>query len=166
MAFGTAPRRIGSEWYTRSGRKLDNPTSFKVYESLPPPPGVTDWSGGDVVSDAYGQTYVRHKLLGMVPVRSDSSAGMIVPGGVPISLAVRTRLANGGAAEHVQREEMQFYPGEDSRQSFPRKFFNGLCGGCHGSVSGQEIELAAKPDILTQASQVAARDTAPANLAR
>jgi hypothetical protein len=151
---------------TRSGRPLDNPSSFKVYESLPPPAGVTDFSGGDVVSDAYGQVYVRRQLLGSVPVRSDSSAGVLLPGGVPVSLGVRTRLADGGAAEHIQREEMQFYPGEDSRQSFRRNLFNGLCGGCHGSVSGREIEIAVKPDILTQASQVAARDAAPTNLSR
>jgi hypothetical protein len=151
---------------TRSGRRLDNPSSFKVYESLPPPPGVTDYSGGDVVSDAYGQVYVRRQLLGSVPVRGDSSAAMILPGGVPVSLGVRTRLADGGSAEHVQREEMQFYPGEEARQSFQREFFNGLCGGCHGSVSGREMELAVKPDILTQASQVEARDAPPMNLAR
>ena len=64
----------------------------------------------------------------------------------------------------MQREEMQFYPGERSRQSFPRKLFNGLCGGCHGSISGLEMELAVKPDILTQASQVVARDVTHTDL--
>jgi hypothetical protein len=52
----------------------------------------------------------------------------------------------------IQRETMQFYPGENSRQSMPRGFFNALCGGCHGSISGREIDVAADVDILTRAS--------------
>jgi hypothetical protein len=58
----------------------------------------------------------------------------------------------------MQREEMQFYPGEVVRQGFKRDLFNGMCGGCHGSISGQENEVAVNPDILTQASSVIARD--------
>jgi hypothetical protein len=34
----------------------------------------------------------------------------------------------------------------------PRGFFNALCGGCHGSISGREIDVAADVDILTRAS--------------
>jgi hypothetical protein len=33
-----------------------------------------------------------------------------------------------------------------------------LCGGCHGSVSGAELDVVANPDILTSASDVAALD--------
>ena len=65
---------------------------------------------------------------------------------------------------HHQREAMQFYPGEAARQSFPRKLFNGVCGNCHGSVSGYEDDIAANPDILTRASAVVARDQEPADL--
>jgi len=152
---------------TRSGRRLDPVTSFRVYESLPPEPGVTDFGSGGtyVTSDKYGQLYARRQLLGSVPVQGDSSAGMILPGGVPVTLAVRAKLAGDKApADHFQREEMQFYPGEVGKQSFKREQFNGLCGGCHGSVTGREMELAANPDILTSASQVQARDRAHTNL--
>jgi hypothetical protein len=152
---------------TRSGRRIEPVTSFRVYESLPPEPGVTDYgSGGSyVTSDKYGQLYARRQLLGSVPVQADSSAGMILPGGVPVTLAVRAKLAGDKApVDHFQREEMQFYPGEVGKQSFKRTQFNGLCGGCHGSVSGYEMELAANPDILTSASQVSARDGAHTNL--
>ncbi len=152
---------------TRSGRSLGGATSFRVYENLPPEPGVTDFASGGtyVTEDKYGQLYARRQLLGSVPVRTDSSAGMILPGGVPITLETQVALEGDGAPRsHFQREEMQFYPGEISKQAFPRRFFNGLCGGCHGSISGHEIELAAKPDILTAASQVAARDAAHTNL--
>lgn len=152
---------------TRSGRALPSSEAFNVYEDLPPEPGVTDYASGGsyVLSDAYGQEYIRRQLLGSVPVESDDSAAMMLPGGVPISLEVDEKLAiDGGAAAHQQREEMQFYPGERAHQSFQRNLFNGLCGGCHGSVSGREMDLAVKPDILTTASQVIARDASPTDL--
>jgi hypothetical protein len=152
---------------TRSGRELLSLASFGVWEDLPPGPGVIDYpSGGNyVTNDAYGQQYLRRQLLGSVPVQTDGSAIVTLPGGVPVTLEVPVKLAgDGSAATHQQREEMQFYPGERAHQSFQRKFFNGLCGGCHGSVSGREVDLAVKPDILTQASQVAARGMSPADL--
>ncbi len=152
---------------TRSGREIPSLGSFSVYEDLPPEPGVTDFgSGGSyVLSDKYGQQYIRRQLLGSVPVESDNSASMLLPGGVPVSLEINAKLAgDGGAVAHQQREEMQFYPGERAHQSFRRDLFNGLCGGCHGSVSGRELELAVKPDILTTASQVTARDKSPTDL--
>jgi hypothetical protein len=152
---------------TRSGRPIVGLGSFRVWEDLPPEQGVVDYpSGGNyVTNDAYGQQYIRRQLLGSVPVQSDGSAIVSLPGGVPVSLEVKAKLAgDGGPVSHQQREEMQFYPGERAHQSFQRNLFNGLCGGCHGSVSGREVELAVKPDILTQASQVAARDMSPTDL--
>jgi hypothetical protein len=110
-----------------------------------------------VYDDAYGQVYVRRSPLGTVGTFNDGSAKLLLRGGVPVVIA--TRLALAGDAEpvpHFQREEMQFYPGEAARQSFRRDQFNGLCGGCHGSVSGVELDVAANPDILTSASDVAA----------
>ncbi|HEV8549612.1 MAG TPA: hypothetical protein VGQ57_11305 [Polyangiaceae bacterium] len=146
---------------TRSGRKLEPTTSFRVYESLPPTSDVKDYASGGsyVVSDKYGQVYARRQLLGSVPVQKDNSAGMLLPGGVPVTLDVRAELAGDTApTDHFQREEMQFYPGESGKQAFPRRLFNGLCGGCHGSLTGEELQLAANPDVLTAASQVAARN--------
>jgi hypothetical protein len=90
---------------------------------------------------------------------------MRIRGGAPITLEVLAELA--GEPEpiaHFQREEMQFYPGEVVRQGFRRDLFDGLCGGCHGSVSGKENEIAVNPDILTQASSVIARGQAPTDL--
>ena len=52
---------------------------------------------------------------------------------------------------------MQFYPGEYANQALPATFFNGLCAGCHGSVSGRETDISVQPDILTQASSVIAK---------
>jgi hypothetical protein len=88
-----------------------------------------------------------------------------LPGGAPIVLQTAAQLAGDGApTSHFQREEMQFYPGEEIRQSFRREFFNGMCGGCHGSISGLELDVAVNPDIMTQASSVAAKNAQPADL--
>ncbi len=51
-----------------------------------------------------------------------------------------------------QREAMVFAPGESSHQSFRAEFFDALCGQCHGSLSGRPLDIALKPDFVTQAS--------------
>jgi hypothetical protein len=56
------------------------------------------------------------------------------------------------------------YPGERANQSFRRDLFDGICAGCHGSVTGREDHVAVNPDILTQASQVTARGDLPTEL--
>jgi WD40 repeat protein len=148
---------------TRSGRPL--PKDFglvQFWEQLPPGPGVIDYASGGafVTGDAYGSVYARRRSLGSVmPNPGDGSARVRLPGGMPFNLAVQVQLD--GDAEptlHHQREAMQFYPGESARQSFRRELFNGVCAGCHGSVSGYENDIATNPDILTRASEVLARD--------
>jgi hypothetical protein len=154
---------------TRSGRYVSEPTQILkgVWESLPPS-GATSFADADpkfVTSDDFGQVYVRRRLLGTPLVNEDGSTSMRIRGGAPITLEVLTEL--GGEKEptaHMQREEMQFYPGEVVNQGFRRDLFDGLCGGCHGSVSGKENEIAVNPDILTQASDVIARKKAPTDL--
>jgi hypothetical protein len=140
---------------TRSGRPiLERTSDLRVWESLPPP--LSGDLSGFLTTDAYGELYAARGLLGSVDVLNDQSAAMRIRGGVPIVLETIAALAGGQPAPHAQREEMQFYPGEHARQSFPRQFFDGLCGGCHGSVSGEELDLSVNPDILTQASNVEA----------
>jgi WD40-like Beta Propeller Repeat len=152
---------------TRTGRHIAGNYPLEVWESLPPEPGVTsfDQGGAYVTDDQYGKVYVRRRLLGAADLESDGSTKVLITGGMPITLATTVQLASDGApTKHFQREEMQFYPGEWSHQSFQRKFFNGLCGGCHGAVSGYDSELAVNPDILTQASIVEASTTAPIDI--
>ncbi len=150
---------------TRSGRELPTGAGFEVWEDLPPEQGVTSFDAGGqyVTNDDFGQLYVRRRKLGSPKIYSDGSAVMQVPGGVPLVLATNIKLAgDGSATAHFQREEMQFYPGEWVRQGFRRQLFDGVCGNCHGAVSGQEDHVAVNPDILTQASRVEAR-SAPAS---
>lgn len=152
---------------TPTGRPIEPVTSFDVYESLPPPLTVTDFAGGgtNVVKDAFGQVYVSRRLLGHVPIDGDGSAHFQVPGGLPFSFGLPdTQMSQQGKWPRQQRETLQFSPGEYSHQSFRREFFNGLCANCHGAISGHQIDVAVLPDILSQASQVQARDEAPTNL--
>jgi mono/diheme cytochrome c family protein len=34
----------------------------------------------------------------------------------------------------------------------PRRLFDGMCAGCHGSVSGRELDVGVSVDVLTSAS--------------
>lgn len=154
---------------TRSGRPLpDNLGAVEFWEQLPPEPGVVGFDSQSpfLTSDSFGPLYVRRRALGSVtPDAEDGSAHVRLPGGVPFNLAVRIQLAGDAEATlHHQREANQFYPGESARQSFPRELFDGVCGNCHGSVSGLENDIATNPDILTRASNVAARDREAADL--
>lgn len=147
---------------TRSGRSFaqSSPPPIQVWQSLPPEPGVTSFenAGPYVVNDQFGQVYVRRGQLGTVNLYSDGSAKIGLPGGTPFLFATEVALQGDPKPTlHFQREEMVVYPGEVARSSFKRDFFNGFCGGCHGSITGREDNIAVKPDILTQASQVEAR---------
>ena len=146
---------------TRTGRVL--PTQkypVEIWESLPPEAGVKSYADGGsfVVDDAFGKVYARRRLRGVANQEGDGSVKFEVPGGMPLVLATSVRLTGETQDEfHHQREEMQFYPGEWVRQSFRRDLFDGMCAGCHGSVSGYESDIATNPDILTKASNVQAR---------
>ncbi len=160
---------------TRIGRPLDRDIGgFDVFAELPPPAGTSSFGelGGDVVSDDFGQVYVHRNNLGHVPLNADGSASFRIVGGLPIVLQVTGHdgqplsFADGAPFSGVmtQREEMQFYPGERARQSFRRVLFNPLCGGCHGSLSGRELDNAADVDILTHASEVMTQGQDPIDL--
>jgi hypothetical protein len=163
---------------TRTGRPLDKRLGgLEVLESLPPPVESTAFSAlptQRVVEDAYGSLYVHYQSLGVVPLSADGSARFRFLGGHPIVLRP-TDLAGEpltfpeGApfdGEMTQREEMQFYPGERANQSFPRQFFNGLCGGCHGSITGYELDVAVDIDALTSASRTLAAEEPAHDLVR
>ena len=157
---------------TREGRPINRDIGgFDVLEALPPPTGTTSFGdvSADVVTDAFGQVYRRYNTMGFVPLDADGSARFIFPGGTPIILRATTgggtplEFAEGGpfAGEMIQREQMQFYPGERSNQSLGRPLFNGLCAGCHGSITNRELDVFVNPDILTSASRSLSYDSDP-----
>ncbi len=144
---------------TRTGRDITPFGALQLFEVLPPEAGIKsfDDASGNVEEDDFGRVYVRRRQLSPVALASDGSARVRVPGGMPITYRAEVELAgDAGPEARYVREQFQFYPGEEVRQGFPRGLFNGLCGGCHGSVSGQELDVAANPDVLTSASSVSA----------
>ena len=154
---------------TRTGRVT--PTSnfnLSLWEDLPPEAGVTSFDSANpnsVFSDDYGKVYVRRGLLGSPTIYGDGSASVTIRGGIPLVLQARVQLAaDSQPKDHFQREEMQFYPGEVVRQGFPKPLFNGICAGCHGSLSGYETDISTNPDILSQASRVEAKERNPSDL--
>jgi hypothetical protein len=164
---------------TPTGRLIDpGLTSFDVYEDLPPDPGVTSFAAANstyVAQDDFGSVWVKRRpLMTGVPMQSDASAHMQLPGGVPIVFHLPdTPLSTQMKLPRWQREEVEYAPGETLNQSMPAdsinstfgpSFFNSLCGQCHNSISGQPVDVAVNPDILTQASMVLGRTQSPTNL--
>jgi hypothetical protein len=154
---------------TREGRPIrSDVASVKLFEARPPPADATTFSGlgSRVVHDDYGDFYQELRELGGSDLEADGSLRVRIPGGVPIVLELGDSSgkalsfsANGPFDGTMrQREEMQFYPGERAKQSMPRRLFNGVCAGCHGSVSGRELDIAVDVDVLTSASQTLADD--------
>jgi hypothetical protein len=170
---------------TPTGRLIDpGLTSVDVYEELPPDPGITSLSPGPyVASDSFGMVWVKRRLLGTIPMSSDASAHAELPGGVPLVFHLPdTKMSVQKMLPRWQREEVQYSPGEVLNQGFSGQvpnagpigpgspppsnpFFNGLCGQCHGSISGQAVDVAVNPDMLTQASNVLGRTSPATSLA-
>jgi hypothetical protein len=134
--------------------------SLGVLESLPPPPGLTSLDAADpryVVTDAYGKMWLRRRRLGVASLFDDGSLALRVPGGMPM---VYELYETGDRAPHTtQLEEGQLAPGERAKGSFRRELFDGNCGGCHGALSGHELDLHVRPEVLTGASRVKAMET-------
>jgi hypothetical protein len=151
---------------TRGGRQIPSMQSFELWESLPPNGEQSlDDASPFIVNDAYGKLYARRRRIGSVPLLADGSARAQIPAGLPVLFAVESKFAGESSPRlHHQREEMQYYPGEWVTLSFRRELFDGFCGGCHGSISGLETDVAVKPDILSRASDVAAKHTQPSLL--
>ncbi|MCA9599149.1 MAG: PD40 domain-containing protein [Myxococcales bacterium] len=148
---------------TRSGRHVEDMSSFEAWASLPP---ETEKSLNDpspyIVEDQYGKVYARRVKVGTVPLLPDGSVKLQAPAGYPVVLAVQQRMKGEPKPTlHHQLEEIQFYPGEWLTLSFRREVFSNFCGGCHGPVSGKEFDVSIKPDLVSQASKCDARDADP-----
>lgn len=148
---------------TRIGRSISpDIAGFDLYDNAPAPASATSFDalGADVETDSAGRFYARRTRVGHVDLDGDGSAFFRIRGGSAMQLVPTGRdgqpisFSAGAPFSGImrQREHMQFYPGERSRQSMPRVFFNGLCGGCHGSISGREVDVAVDVDVLTRAS--------------
>jgi hypothetical protein len=139
----------------RSGRNfeaMDAATALKAYVEQPPPsanPG--NLSGSQM-------TYTNRMAVGTAPLESDHSLKVLVPAGVPLILEL---VDGNGNPVFTMSEEHQVSAGEYITPGPPRTVFNNICGGCHGSLGGSELDVSVSADALTGATVSASRDMIP-----
>jgi hypothetical protein len=139
----------------RRGRdvgRFDAYSTLRVYEERPPSaPNPPNLQGSQNV-------YVDRVLIGSARFESDHSLKVALPSRKPLIL----ELGDGsGGSVFTMREEHQMAPGEYITPGVPRRLFNGVCGGCHGSISGKELDVAVTADALTGASVSRSRGMDP-----
>jgi hypothetical protein len=147
----------------RHGRNVeafDHTAGLKVYIEQPPPMGASPASppGGLVGSQ---NVFSQRMPVGTASLQSDHSLKVFVPSGKPLILEL---VDGSGAPVFTMTEEHQVTRGEYITPGAPRGLFNGICAGCHGSISGQEVDIAVTADALTGASVSQSRDMIPAAL--
>jgi len=94
--------------------------------------------------------------LGSAGLADDGSARIRAPSGQPVLIGLR-----GGGVTFTMSEEHQFGPGEQISLGVPEALFDNVCGGCHGSVSGRELDIGVRPDALTGASRSLSAGASP-----
>lgn len=144
----------------RRGRNVDafaGATALKVYEAEPPA------SAAPPPADLLGtqQVFTRRKPLGSAPLEADGSLIVTLPSRTPLIFEL---VRSDGTPVFTMQEEHQLGPGEMISPGVPRKLFNAVCGGCHGAVTGQELDIAVSADALTGASVSLSRGQAPKRL--
>ncbi|HEY5922251.1 MAG TPA: hypothetical protein VIV11_11300 [Kofleriaceae bacterium] len=117
-----------------------------------------------VVKDAGGGE------IGRASLADDGSVKIRVPAGKPVFLG----LADGGTMVIEMTEEHQFGPGERISLGIRERItnaagdevrlFDAVCAGCHGSVSGSELDVTVSPDALTGASASSSANATPRDI--
>jgi hypothetical protein len=138
----------------RRGRNLeafDKARALRVYEERPP--SSTSPDPGSLAGPE--RVFTDRRILGTAALEGDGSVKVHLPAGKPLILEL---LDGGGKPLFTMTEQHQMGPGETISPGVSRNLFNGVCAGCHGSVSGKELDVAVTPDALTGASVSASRD--------
>ncbi len=135
----------------RDVKAFDGTASLRVYRENPPTSTTPPLMGSQMV-------YSDRTLLGVAGLESDHSVKVAIPARTPLIL----ELIDGNAKPLLtMQEEHQLSPGEYITPGPPRAIFNGICGGCHGSLTGEELDVAVTPDALTGASVSLSREMNP-----
>ena len=139
----------------RTGRFVDMlraGTQLVIYEDK----GPTDVATGMAGRTGSQMVYQNRVEIGRAPLASDGSVKVRLPSLTPVIVELQD---GSGTKVFTMSEEDQLGPGERISRGVPQKFFNSVCGGCHGSVSGKELDIAIDPDALTGASVSLSRDS-------
>lgn len=105
--------------------------------------------------------YENRMVLGKAPLASDGSVKVRVPAQTGVILELQD---DSGNTVVKMSEEHQLGPGEHISMGISEKLFDQVCGGCHGSVTGKELDVGVSPDALTGASQSASVGADPTAL--
>jgi len=139
----------------RRGRPVDafrTARSLAVYEELPCSGACTPGPNG---------IFQMRTLLGKADLRSDGSVRVSLPSGRGVILELQD---GSGNPVVTMGEEHQLGPGERISMGVNASLFNAVCGGCHGSISGRELDVAPTPDALTGASSSLSQNANPVSL--
>ena len=138
----------------RRGRPVDAFRSAKflaVYsEGLCPATGCTRGPNG---------IFESRSLLGTAPLAGDGSVRVQLPSQSGVVFELQDDKHNSIVK---MGEEHQLGPGEQISMGIVEPLFNTVCAGCHGSISGHEIDVQVSPDALTGASASLSADVTPA----
>jgi len=93
--------------------------------------------------------YQNRTMLGTAPLADDGSVRVQVPAGAGVVLELQDDNHN---TVVKMSEEHQLGPGEQISMGISESLFDAVCGGCHGSVTGHEVDVRVTPDALTGAS--------------
>lgn len=125
----------------RRGRPVNafrNAERMAFYVERPAPASMTS-----------GPIFQDRQLVGTVNLKADGSARVNVPAGA----GVVVELQDGSGRPIVSLgEEHQNAPGEVISMGIVEELFDAVCGSCHGSVTGSELDVSVTPDALTGAS--------------
>jgi len=130
----------------RNVADMDRAVALRIYQELPPPSSMPN------------TLFTMRQDLGSASFEADHSLKVLVPAGKPLILEF---IDGGGAPVFTMTEEHQVTNGEYITPGPPRALFNNICGGCHGSLSGSELDVAVSADALTGASVSNSRNLLP-----
>ncbi len=97
-------------------------------------------------------------LLGTAKLADDGSVKVKLPSGTGVVFELQD---GSGKVLVTMGEEHQMGPGERISMGVQRTLFDAVCGGCHGSITGEELDIAVTPDALTGASASAVERSVP-----
>jgi hypothetical protein len=100
-------------------------------------------------------------LLGRAPLADDGSVRVQLPSGTGVVLELQD---DKQASVVTMGEEHQLGPGEQISMGISQTLFDAVCAGCHGSVTGHEVDVEVSADALTGASSSISAGKAPATI--
>jgi len=105
--------------------------------------------------------YESRTMLGRAALADDGSVRLRLPSRTGVVLELQD---DGGAVLVRMGEEHQLGPGERTSMGVRAELFDAVCGGCHGSISGRELDVAVTPDVLTGASASMSATASPSSI--